>query len=682
MRAALAISLLLAATVARAATHPTPHPFTFDDMARLGRLGDFDVSRDGRRVVFVVTRADVDENKTTSALWLAPVDRSAPARQISAGVKKDRDPRFSPDGTRVAFVSDRDGAPELWILELGGGEPHKLTRTPLGLEGPIWSPDGKFLIAVGEVYPDCANAACNAARAEHADKAKVKARRVERLMYRHWDSWSDGKRRHLFRIDAQTGEARDLTPGNFDAPPFSLGGARNYDLAPDGRALAFASNHDRDEATSTNCDVWELDLSSGKIRSLSAANKAWDGHPRYSPDGKRLAWRAQAIPGFESDKFDLVVYDRATTKLTKLTERFDDWVEDFVWLPDGKRLVFTAVRAGHKPIFSVDLDGKISNLRERISVGDLVALPDGSLVYSASSLTRAPELWHDGAPLTAINDYAALAFGETRERWVALADGKKAQSLVVTPPGFDPKRKYPALLWVHGGPQAAFEDLWSWRWNPEVLATAGYVVYMANPRGSIGYGQAFINAVSRDWGGAPYDDLMRATDDLASLPFVDKARIGAAGASYGGFMVNWFQGHTARFAALFCHAGIADEWGQYATEELWFPDYELGGPPWVGDGYQKWNPMAAAREFKTPEMIVHGERDYRIPVEQAHLMFTLLQRRGVPSELLIFADEGHWILKPGSSRLWYASMIDWFHRWLGGAPADARALDSAFSVTR
>jgi dipeptidyl aminopeptidase/acylaminoacyl peptidase len=672
--------ILLFACAAQAATRPA-HAFSFDDMARLGRLGGYDVSRDGKRVVFSVTRADVEENKTTSALWLQGIDGGAP-RQISAGIKKDRDPRFSPDGGRVAFVSDRDGAPQIFILDLAGGEPRKLTSAPLGFEAPIWSPDGKFLVAQGDTFADCADSACNQARLEHEEKSKVKARVAERLLYRHWDQWKDGRRAHLYRIDAKSGEARDLTPGNFDAPPFSVGGGGSYDLSPDGKSLVFDSNHDRDEATSTNSDVWELDLAANKTRCLSCANKAFDGDPRYSPDGKRIAWRAQRVPGFESDELDLVVYDRATGQSRRITEKFDDWVHEFAWMPDGKRLVFAAVVRGRKPLFFADLDGKVTSARDGISASAPIPLPDGSIVYAASSLVRAAELFRDGKSLTAINDYGAVRFGDVRERWVTFADGKKSQSWVVLPPGFDSNKKYPALLWVHGGPQTAFEDIWSWRWNPEVLASAGYVVYLANPRGSLGYGQAFVNGVSRDWSGVAYDDLMRAADDLEALPFVDKKRIGAAGASYGGFMMNWFQGHTRRFAALFCHDGISNQLGQYATEELWFPEYEFGGPPWVGDGYKKWNPMEAAARFATPEMIVHGERDYRIPADQAYLMFSLLQRRGVPSKLLIFPDEGHWVLKPGNSRLWHASMIDWFHRWLGGAAADPKALQSAFSVTR
>lgn len=674
--------LLLLGGVAQAASHP----FSFDTMARLGRLGDFDVSRDGKWVVYVVGKADLAENKVTSALWLMPADGSAPARALTAGTKKDREPRFSPDGRRVAFVSDRDGTPELWLLELDGGEPRKLSAAPEGVSGPIWSPDGKFLIAETEVWPDCKDEACNQARHDRAEKAKVKARVVEKLLFRHWDGWRDGKRGHLVRVDAATGALFDLTPGNWDAPPFSLGG-RDYDLSPDGKTLVYASNHDAVEAASTNADVWEVATTGGKARCLSCANRAWDGAPRFSPDGKTIAWRAQTVPGFESDRFDLVVYDRASGKSRRFSAPGDNWVEDYAFFPDGKHVVFTSTVAGRKPLYELDVaDGAARALAPEVTAGDPTVLPDGAIVFSRSSLTRAPELWrldaHGARQLTRINDYTGLAFGAVRERHIAVGDGKTMQAWMVVPPAFDERKPHPALLWVHGGPQGAWEDAWSWRWNPEVLASAGYVVLMPNPRGSTGDGQAWVNAVSGDWGGKPFEDLMHAADELARMPFVDGKRIGAAGASYGGFMMNWFQGHTKRFAAIFCHDGISNQRGQYATEELWFPEHEFGGTPWTSEQYGKWDPMASAASFATPELVVHGERDFRIPAAQAYLMFTLLQRRGVPSKLLVFPDENHWVLKPANSRLWYASMIDWFHRYLGGAPADPRALESAFSVTR
>ena len=679
----LALCLLLVGGAAQAATHP----FSFDDMARLSRLGGYDVSRDGKWVVYAVGRANLDENKVTSTLWLMPADGSAPARALTNGDKKDRDPRFSPDGKRVAFISDRAGDPQIYVIDLGGGEPRKLTAAPEGLDGPIWSPDGKFLIAAGLAYADCKDEACNQARHARAEKTKVKARVIDKLLFRHWDGWRDGKRSHLFRVDAATGALRDLTPGNYDTPPFSLGGGLDYDLSPDGKTLVYASNHDKAEATSTNGDIWELTLATGRARCLSCANKAYDGGARYSPDGKQIAWRAQAVPGFESDEFELVVYDRKTGKTRRLTDKFDDWVDEIAWAPDSRHLLFTAPVGGREPLYQVSVDDATAKpFLGDVSASGPMVLPDGSVIFSLSTLRRAPELWRIDAKgtrqLTHLNDYAGLAMGAVHEHKVKLADGTMMQGWLVTPPHLDEHKRHPALLWIHGGPQGAWEDAWSWRWNPEVLASAGYVVFMPNPHGSTGFGQAYVNAVSHDWGGRPFEDLMKATDDLAALPYVDAKRIGAAGASYGGFMINWIQGHTKRFRALFCHSGISDQPGQYATEELWFPDHEFGGPPWASQEYEKWNPMASADKFATPELVEGGERDYRIPIAQAYLMFTLLQRKGVPSKLLVFPDENHWVLKPANSRLWYATMIDWFHHWLGGAAADARALQSAFSVTR
>jgi dipeptidyl aminopeptidase/acylaminoacyl peptidase len=344
---------------------------------------------------------------------------------------------------------------------------------------------------------------------------------------------------------------------------------------------------------------------------------------------------------------------------------------------------------GHAPLFEVALDAPPREVVSSVTASEPRPLSDGSVLFARVSLTRPAELWRATPPapptqITHNNDalFASVTLGAVEERWVALKDGRKLQAWVVTPPGFDPKKHYPALFWVHGGPEGAWEDGWSFRWNPEVLASAGYVVYLPNPRGSTGYGQAFVDGILGDWGGLVFDDLMRAADDLASLPFVTKGKIGAAGASFGGFMINWFQGHTDRFAALFCHDGIADQESMYATEELWFPEAEFNGQPWTSTQYRQWSPVVAAANFKTPELIVHGEKDYRVPVEQGLLMFTLLQRRNVPSKLLVFPDENHWVLKPANARLWYATMTDWFHHYLGGAPADAKSLESAFSVTK
>src|SRR5581483_4707802 len=567
------------------------------------RIGSFDVSPDGKWLAYALTTMDVAENRSTAAIWLQPLDGGGgEARQLTAGRKHDRDPRFAPDGRRLAFVSDRDGTPQIFTIELARGEARALTKLAGGADGPVWSPDGKFLVVASEVFPDCANDACNKERAEKLEKSKSSGRVITRLLFRHWDSWREGRRSHLFRVDAQSGDARDLTPGNWDAPPFSLGGGGDYDVAPDGKTIAYASNHDRVEAISTNSDVWEIPSGGGAAKCVSCENPAYDGTPRFSPDGKWLAWRAQRTPGYESDRFELMLLDRTTRALKRLTADFDDWVDDFTWAPDSRAIFFTSVVKGRAPIFSVAVDGgaPVEQLGG-VTAGDPRALPDRSLIYTRVALDRPTEIWRAQgaakvAPVTHVNDalFDGVKMGEVRERWLTARDGKKIQAWMVLPPGFNEHKKYPALLWVHGGPQGPWESGWNCRWNPQVLASAGYVMYLANPRGSTGYGQEFVRGVSRDWGGLVFDDLMRAADDLESLPFVAKGKVGAAGASFGGFMINWFQGHTDRFRALFCHDGIANQETMYATEELWFPEFEFHGLPWTSPDYRRSSPIEAA----------------------------------------------------------------------------------------
>jgi dipeptidyl aminopeptidase/acylaminoacyl peptidase len=485
----------------------------------------------------------------------------------------------------------------------------------------------------------------------------------------------------------------DLTPGDRDAPPFSVGGGDDYDVSSDGKDFVFASNPDKVEALSTNGDIWTASFDGkDKARDLTEANKAYDGTPKFSPDGKWIAWRSQKRPGFEADRFTLVVYDRAAGKARPLAEDLDQWVEAFTWAPDSRSLYFTSHVGARSAMFRVGLEGKPAEIWRGGSASGLVVSRDGRrLVFSSSTLGRAPEIWSAGAdgkgaaPVTHVNDglWKDVAMGEVSERTTRSADGRNLQAWLVKPPGFDPSKKYPAVLLIHGGPQGAWTDSWSTRWNPQVWAAYGYVVYAANPRGSTGFGQKFLDEISGDWGGKVYDDLMRQEDDLESLPFVDKSRIGAAGGSYGGYMVNWIAGHTGRFAALVSHDGPFDlASANLETEELWFPTWEFQGWPWNSDQYRKWNPMLSAEKFKTPTLVITSERDYRVPFGQGLQFFTALQVRGVPSKLLTFPDEGHWVLKPGNSRLWHATVMDWLHRYLGGAEADLKALETAYSVTK
>lgn len=689
-RAASAGALLLGCLAVPCAARP----FRFDELAKTARVGGFSVSPDGLSVAYAVGTPDPAANKTPSALWLAPASGGA-ARRLTSGGKSDSEPAFSPDGRSIAFLSDRDGGSQVWMIELAGGEPRKVTSFPTGVNSFRWSPDGRSLVFVSDVFPDCADAACLDDRVRARERSPIRARVAERLLFRHWDSWQNGLRSHVWRVPVAGGAAVDLTPGNRDAPRFAVEGPEDYEVSPDGKDLVFTSNPDRVEATSTNADLWIVPFASpGEPADLTASNPAFDGSPHFSPDGKWIAWRAQKRPGLEADRFTLMVADRTGGGRRELTPAFDDWVDEFAWGPDSRSIYFASHVQARSAIYRVGLDGGAPEpvWKGGGAAGLEVSRSGRRLYFLASSLTRAPEIFAlplDGgaaAAVTHVNDafWKEGGFGlNASERRVTAADGRALHGWLVLPPGFDPSRKYPAVLLVHGGPQGVWADAWSTRWNPEVFAAYGYVVYAANPRGSTSFGQKFVDEVSGDWGGKAYDDLMRQTDDLASLPYVDRTKIGAAGASYGGYMVNWMAGHTDRFAAFVSHDGIFQNAAMaLETEELWFPRAELGGWPWNSELYEKWNPARFVDHFRTPTLVVTSEKDFRVPFGQGLQLFTALQLKDVPSKLLTFPDEGHWVLKPGNSRLWHATVMDWLHRYLGGAEADPRALDTAFAVAR
>jgi dipeptidyl aminopeptidase/acylaminoacyl peptidase len=687
------ITLGLAAVCAQAGS------FRFDELARVQRVGSFSLSPDGKWLAYAVATPDVLENRSRSAIWLAPSEGAGVPRRLTTGDKRDSDPAFSPDGKKIAFLSNREGGSQIWLVDPSGGEPMKVTSFPTEVNGFKWSPDGRSVVVVSDVFADCTDVACLERKVKGREKAVVKARVAERLLFRHWDSWQEGLRSHLWKVPVLGSEAPvDLTPGDRDAPTFSIGGGDDFEVSPDGRDFVYASNADPVQAVSTNSDIWLESFPPApgvKPSNLTSTNRAFDGSPRFSPDGRWIAYRAQKRPGVESDRFTLMVLERASGKTRELTPNFDNWVEEIAWAPDSRSIYFVSHVAGRGTVFRIGLDGgAVQSLWTGGSPAGIHVSRDGKrLFFVSSSLTHAPEIWTlsaDGrtpaSPVTHTNDalFRDGNFGlNAAERWVGSADGRKLQGWLVLPPGFDPSRKYPAVFLIHGGPQGAWSDGWSTRWNPEVFAGYGYVVYAANPRGSTGFGQRFVDEISGDWGGKVWDDLMRQADDLASLPYVDRSKIGAAGASYGGWMIDWIAGHTDRFAALVSHDGVFDPRStSLETEELWFPDHEFGGWPWNSELYEKWNPSRFIDKFKTPTLVVTSERDFRVPFGQGLQFFTALQLKGVPSKLLTFPDEGHWVLKPGNSRLWHATVMDWFHRYLGGAEADPQALETAFSVAR
>jgi dipeptidyl aminopeptidase/acylaminoacyl peptidase len=508
--------------------------------------------------------------------------------------------------------------------------------------------------------------------AKPATASPSSARVYDALLFRHWDTWEDGKRSHLFVVPLEGGSPLDLTPGDRDTPPFSLGGPDDFGVSPDGAEVCFSRNDDPVPAVSTNADLFVVKATGGEPRRI-ASHPGYDGACRYSPDGTMVAFRAQMRGGYESDRWRLMVYDRKADKVRNLTEAFDRHVSEPNWSADSKTLYFTAEEAGRSPLWSVPAAG--GPVRQVVGGGTFgdPKVAGRSLVFTKVALTHPAEIYRAGtdgtglAAVTKVNDAFLSGFALRAGESVSYtgAAGKNVQAWIVKPSSFDPAKKYPLLVLIHGGPQGAWEDGWTYRWNAQVFANAGYVVFLPNPRGSTGFGQEFVDDINRDWGGRVYEDVLRGTDYAEALPYVEKGRTAAAGASYGGYLVNWIAGHTDRYRALVSHDGLFDLASMYgSTEELFFVDWEFGGPPWEQpETYARWSPSAHVKNFKTPTLVIHGELDYRVPLEQGLGMFTALQRKGVPSRLVTFPDENHWVLKPVNGLRWYEEVLSWLDRW-------------------
>src|ERR1017187_3487936 len=688
------ILFLLALLFSLPAFSQAKHPFTFEDMMKLKRVGEPVPSPDGKWVLFSAVDVDLAANKKTPHVWIVPLGATgAPPVQQSSGPGKERvliadqdgdRPRWAPNRQRLAFLSNKEGGSQIWIADFDGAAGtvtgvHKLTSIATEAGGELWSPDGKNILFTSDVYPECADdGACNEKKFQAAEKWKVKALIFYRFLYRHWNAYKEGKRSHLFVVKVldefpSPGDLsgrniivipHDLTPGDYDAPVFLLGGQDNYAFWPDGQEICYTSNHDKVEATSTNNDLWivPLNMNNGatgvspvQAKNITSDNPASDSTPLYSPDGKYIAYRAQQRPGYESDRFRLMLYDRKTGEKKNLSEDFDSWVGTFAWAPDSNTIYFVAEEKGQAPIY------RLSTASEEISAidndgynDDLAITRDGSrVVFSRMTIAAPPEIYAGGivrmvtrpcsgpdcdvpaglvdvtdmksgkpaGAITHINDavLSQVAMSPLESFWFTGAKGDKVEGFLVKPPNFDPSKKYPVKFLLHGGPEGAWGDDWSYRWNPELFAANGYVVIMINFHGSTGYGQKFIDAINGDWGGAPFEDLMKGLDYAEkTYPFIDKNRECALGASYGGYAINWILGHTDRFKCLVSHDGMFNAesaWG--TTEELWFNNWEFKGTPYDNRAcYQKWSPHQYAKNFKTPTLVIHGQRDYRLDVSE------------------------------------------------------------------
>jgi dipeptidyl aminopeptidase/acylaminoacyl peptidase len=656
-------------------------PFTFDDMMALKRLSEPVPSPDGKWIVFSAQDVDLKENTKKSHLWIVPAE-GGEARRLNQSPNEEERPRFSPDGRQLIFTSKATDPSQIWLVGFdpaGGqlsGPSRQLTSLSTGADGAVWSPDGKNIVFVSSVYPECKDDACNRQRDEELKKSKVKAKIFTKLLYRHWTAYTEFKRSHLFAVAVAGQEIpRDLTPGDHDVPPFSLGGSDMYAVSPDGSELAYTSNIDEVGATSTNNEIFLVPMSGGAPKKISTSPGS-DSTPRYSPDGKSIAWLSQARGGYESDRFTLAIYDRGSGKTRIATQDFDRWVGSFTWSNDSASVYLTAEDHGESPIYKLALDASKPAEIARLHAGDLAFGPDGKFLYFSRDSIKSPsEIFRidvsqksDPIAVTHMNDalLGQIAMQPLEPFTFQSAAEVEVQGFLVRPPGFDPNKKHPLKFLVHGGPEGAWGDDWSFRWNPELFAADGYVVVMINPHGSTGYGQKFTEGVIGQWGGTPFNDLMKGLDYAEKkFPFIDKNREAALGASYGGYMIDWILGHSDRFKCLVTHDGIFNTESAYGTtEELWFPEWEFKGPPWKQrELYRKWSPQLSAEKFKTPTLVVHGQLDFRLDVSQGFDLFTTLQRLGVPSEMLYFPDEGHWVLKPQNSQLWYKTVNDWVDRW-------------------
>ncbi|MGB9591183.1 MAG: prolyl oligopeptidase family serine peptidase, partial [Candidatus Kryptoniota bacterium] len=576
------------------------HPITVEDMWKVARVSNPQVSPDGKTIAYVVTTYNMNTNSGTSRIFFVSINGGTP-RKFETGLKSVSEPSWSPDGREMAFVADdTDGVQQIYVERVNGGNPRKITSTVLGVSGLLWSPDGKYIAFASSVFPDCKTDSANAVREKELENGKVRAKIFTTLPYRVWNYWKDGKRSHLFVVSVDSGTTRDLTPGDYDTPPIDLGGRIDYSFSPDSKEVCYVKNTDKMIAVSTNNDLFTVSLNGGVSRRITT-NKGNDNQPIYSPDGRYIAYRAQLTPGFESDRERLMLYDRRAPngvkgkrKTIDLTEKFDRSVDEVVWSPDGRKLYFDSDDKGYHDIFEVDVStGKIQKITDNSTITELRITSDGKyLVFLRQSVTHPNDIYkmnlqtHEITQLTHANDslLTQLEMNPWEPFWFTGAGGTKVEGFIVKPPHFEPGSKYPMILLIHGGPQGQWMDEFHYRWNAELFAAPGYVAVMINPRGSTGYGQKFTNEISGDWGGKVYADLMKGVNYVIShYSFIDKNKIAAAGASYGGYMINWMEGHndSGIFKCFVSHDGLFDAASAFgSTEELWFPLWEFKGTPW------------------------------------------------------------------------------------------------------
>jgi dipeptidyl aminopeptidase/acylaminoacyl peptidase len=631
---------------------------TLEDFLALKSLSDPQLSPDGKWVAYTVSTPSLQDNRNVSRVWVAEV-ATGKARQLTGGPGSDRQPRWSPDGKTLAFISTRDSGAQVWVLPIGGGDARKVSHLADGASDPLWFPDGSGLLVVSDIKWS-ANQEIDQRNGAYPTEARI----WTGLMWRHWDDFRAGKRQHLFRVDVATGTATDLAPVDHDVPTIATGGDGDVTVSPDGKDILVAMHGDSTVADNTNVDIYAVD---GPVLRQITTSPGADNTPRYSPDNHWATYLSMERAGFEADRIRLMIADRRAGVPTPVdaTAGWNLSVGSYSWCPNSRCIYAVVEERGRDNIYRIDVPGfrRTRVVTGGVNTGVQVGPDSKTLVYLHQSNSQPPEVWVSGKALTHHNDsaLATLDLPPLEEFGFVGALGDSVFGWSQKPPGFDPTRKYPLIYLVHGGPQGAWTDSWGPRWNNQMFAARGFVVAEVNFHGSTGYGQKFTDAISQHWGDYPYEDVMKGVDVVARLPYVDSTRMGAAGASYGGYMVYWIAGHTNRFKVLVDHDGVFNTASMAgSTEELWFTDWEFGGSVYANRAlYEKWSPLNFVGNWKTPMLIVHSQLDYRVDLSEGYQAFTAAKRMGVDAKFLYFPDEGHWVLRPRNRRIWWGTVLDW-----------------------
>ncbi|TXH06391.1 MAG: S9 family peptidase [Nevskiaceae bacterium] len=685
----LAAALLIAAGPALSAEMKTDHAagkaFTVQDLVMMERVSDPRVSPDGTRVAYTLRQTDLPNNKGVTSVWLLALDGKSAPRKLTGGSGNSDNPRWSPDGQSLYFLSTRSGASQVWRLDLGGGEAQQVTQLPLDVGSYALAPDGKRLLLTMEVFTDCKTLACSKQRLDERAAIKSTGTLYTRLFMRHWDTWSNGTRSQLFIADLDengvaASEPLSLSQGlDGDVPSKPFGDDSEYAISRDGSTVIFTARvAGNSEAWSTNLDLWRVPADgSAKPENLTADNLATDTTPVFTPDGKAVIYKAMKRAGFEADRLALTIKDLATGATRELSPAWDRSVDAFALSADGKTVYFTADDLGQKPLFSMDVaTGTVDKLSGKGTVAGF-SLGRNGIVYAMDSLTSPDQLYSvglAGGATTQLTHHnakrlAQLQLGEPEQFHFAGWNNETVYGYVVKPWNYKKGHKYPVAFIIHGGPQGSMSNDWHYRWNPQTYAGQGYAVVFIDFHGSTGYGQAFTDSISGDWGGKPLEDLQKGWKAaLEKYDFLDGSKAAALGASYGGYMINWIAGNWQdTFKCLVNHDGVFDNrMMSYSTEELWFDEWENKGIAYEKpENVEKYNPVNHVADWKTPMLVIHSAMDFRIPLEQGIAAFTALQRRGIPSEFLTFPDENHWVLKPQNSIQWHETVNAWLKRWIG-----------------